>query len=63
MSLDCYNHIHLKLIVEQNKNLEVKSIISALERWDDMQNYGNRTKIKIYYLILYNCNLVAKLNN
>jgi len=36
-----YSRTRLKQVVEQHENQEIKSIISAFEHWDDLQNYGN----------------------
>ncbi|XP_025201804.1 uncharacterized protein LOC112599204, partial [Melanaphis sacchari] len=40
LTLDNFNRKHLKFIVEQNKNKEIKTMVLALEQWDHFQNYG-----------------------
>lgn len=39
-TLDDYNRNHLKCLVEQNQNIDIKSMVVALEEWDHLQNYG-----------------------
>lgn len=40
-TLDDSNRNRVKFIVEQNKNMEIKLIVLALEQWDNLQYYGN----------------------
>lgn len=39
-TLNDSNRNRVKFIVEQNKNMEIKLIVLALEQWDNLQCYG-----------------------
>jgi len=42
VTLNDYDRNRLKYIVDQNNNMEKqKTLLSALEKWNDLQNSGN----------------------
>lgn len=50
ITLDDFNRNYLKFIIDKNKNMKIKLIITALEQWNDLQNYGNEsTNILIHF--------------